>query len=70
VDESLEDLCDRLREISYELADLGMSVLQEAIDSDGAEAKRPELEKRLSRARRAVEKATAILGQGPESTVI
>ena len=47
-----------------------MSVLQEAIDSDGAEAKRPELEKRLSRARRAVEKATAILGQGPESTVI
>ena len=47
-----------------------MSALQEAIDSDGAEAKRPELEKRLSRARRAVEKATAILGQGPESTVI
>jgi len=70
VDESLEDLCDRLREISDELADLGMSALQEAIDSDGAEAKRPELEKRLSRARRAVEKATAILGQGPESTVI
>ncbi|HAA66544.1 MAG TPA: hypothetical protein DCE10_06835 [Acidimicrobiaceae bacterium] len=70
MDESLEDLCDRLREISDELADLGMSVLQEAIDSDGAEAKRPELEKRLSRARRAVEKATAILSQGPESTVI
>lgn len=70
MDEDLEDIRLRLDAISDELASIGISVLQAALDADGGDAKRPELEKRLSRARRAVDKAVAIIGQGPESTLI
>tara|TARA_B100000579_G_scaffold322703_1_gene272446 strand:- start:2718 stop:2939 length:222 start_codon:yes stop_codon:yes gene_type:complete len=70
VEEELEDIRSRLSAISEELAGLGISALQAAIDADGGDAKRPELEKRLSRARRAVDKAAAIIGQTPESTLI
>ena len=69
VEEQLEEIRSRLVGISEELADLGISVLQEALDADGGNAKRPELEKRLSRARRSVDNAAAIVGQTPESTV-
>ena len=69
VEEQLEEIRSRLVGISEELADLGISVLQEALDANGGNAKRPELEKRLSRARRSVDKAAAIVGQTPESTV-
>lgn len=70
MEEDLEDIRLRLGAISDELASIGISVLQAALDADGGDAKRPELEKRLSRARRAVDKAAAIIGQGPESTLI
>lgn len=70
VEEELEDIRSRLSAISEELAGLGISALQAAIDADGGDAKRPELEKRLSGARRAVDKAAAIIGQTPESTLI
>ena len=70
VEEELEDIRSRLNAISEELASLGISVLQAALDADGGDAKRPDLEKRLSRARRAVDKAPAIVGQTPESTLI
>ncbi|RZP35656.1 MAG: hypothetical protein EVA19_08695 [Acidimicrobiales bacterium] len=66
----LEDISARLVSISEELGDLGIAVLQTAIDEDGVNAKRPETEKRLSRARRAVDKAAAIIGQTPESTTL
>jgi hypothetical protein len=69
VEEQLEDIRFRLIGISEELTDLGISVLQEALDVDGGDSKRPELEKRLSRARRSIDKAAAIVGQTPESTV-
>ena len=70
VQERIEDIRNRLVSISEELADLGIAALQSAIDEDGVDAKRPEVEKRLSRARRAVDKAAAILGQTPESTTL
>ena len=44
VEEQLEEIRSRLVGISEELADLGISVLQEALDADGGNAKRPELE--------------------------
>ena len=66
----IEDIRNRLVSISEELADLGIAALQSAIDEDGVDAKRPEVEKRLSRARRAVDKAAAIIGQTPESTTL
>ena len=70
VEQQLEDLQERLIAIAEELADLGIAAIQSAIEKDGAKAQRPEIEKRLSRARRSVDKAAAILGQRPESTTI
>jgi hypothetical protein len=70
VEDRLEDIRSRLVSISEELADLGIAALQSAIDEDGMNAKRPDSEKRLSRARRAVDKAAAIIGQTPESTTL
>jgi len=49
----------RLQAISDELADLSIERLQESIDAGGTEL--PVDEKRLTRARRAVEKAIGIL---------
>tara|TARA_Y100001936_G_C15926073_1_gene586751 strand:+ start:168 stop:389 length:222 start_codon:yes stop_codon:yes gene_type:complete len=70
VEEQLEDLRDRLIVIADELADLGLAAIQSAINEDGARAQRPEIEKRVTRARRSVEKAAAIIDQRPESTTL
>ena len=56
-----EDIRRRLEEISEELADLAMERLRESIDAGGNEL--PVDERRLTRARRAVEKAAAILAE-------
>ena len=54
-----DDIRRRLESISEELADLAMQRLKESIDAGGHEL--PVDEKRLARARRAVEKAISIL---------
>ena len=54
-----DDIRARLEAISEELADLGMERLRESIDAGGTEL--PVDERRLARARRAVEKAIGIL---------
>jgi len=54
-----DDIRHRLEAISDELADLGMARLRESIDAGGTEL--PVDERRLARARRAVEKAIGIL---------
>ena len=56
-----QDIRARLEAIAEELADLAMARLRESIDSGGYEL--PVDEKRLTRARRAVEKAAAILAE-------
>jgi hypothetical protein len=56
-----QEIRARLEAIAEELADLGMQRLKESIDSGGYEL--PVDEKRLARARRAVEKAAAILAE-------
>jgi hypothetical protein len=61
-DERLEELAARLDGVAEELADLGMDALREAIDAGAA--KRPDAERRLTQARRAVEKAAALLRSG------
>jgi len=55
----IEDIRSRLEAISEELADMALDVLREAVDQ-GAD-KRPDLEKRLTRARTAVDKAANLL---------
>ena len=54
-----DDIRMRLEGISEELADLALERLRESIDAGGEEL--PVDERRLTRARRAVEKAAAIL---------
>ncbi|HEY8526100.1 MAG TPA: hypothetical protein VIL48_14110 [Acidimicrobiales bacterium] len=54
-----DDIRRRLEAISEELADLAMERLRESIDNGGTEL--PVDERRLTRARRAVEKAVHLL---------
>lgn len=54
-----DDIRNRLEGIAEELADLAIQRLKESIDAGGGEL--PVDERRLSRARRAVEKAVGIL---------
>jgi hypothetical protein len=60
-----QDIRQRLAAIAEELADLAMERLRESIDAGGTEL--PVDERRLTRARRAVEKAAAILAE-PDDT--
>lgn len=54
-----DDLIARLRSVSDDLADRAIAVLSEA--SRARETKRPEEERALTQARRAVEKAISVL---------
>ncbi len=54
-----DDIRERLEAIAEELADLAIQRLRESIDAGGHEL--PVDEKRLTRARRAVEKAVNLL---------
>jgi hypothetical protein len=60
-----DDIRRRLETIAEELTDLAIARLQESIDAGGTEL--PVDEKRLTRARRAVEKAAAILDEPDDS---
>ena len=61
-----DDIRGRLEQIAEELADLAIVRLRESIDAGGTEY--PVDEKRLTRARRAVEKAVNLL-QEPDDAV-
>ncbi len=54
-----EHLREQLKHVAAELDDLAMTVLRDAVE-EGATS-RPETEKKLTRARRSVEKAISIL---------
>lgn len=59
--EQLEDIISRLETIAEELNDYSMRILSDAIEA--GETSRPALEKQVSQARRAVEKALQHLGK-------
>lgn len=59
-----DDIRNRLEGIAEELADLALVRLRESIDAGGTEL--PVDEKRLTRARRAVEKAVHLLSESDE----
>ena len=56
---SADDLRERLEGIAEELADLAMDALRSSIEDGDADAR--DQERRLTRARRSVEKAAALL---------
>jgi hypothetical protein len=58
----VEAVRERLEGIAEELADLALARLRAAVDGDEPDAAAEE--RRLTRARRAVEKAVAILSEG------
>ena len=60
-----DEIRARLEAIAEELADLALSRLRDSIDAGGHEL--PVEEKRLTRARRAVEKAVLILREPDET---
>ena len=62
-----DDVRRRLQSISEELADLAIERLRESIDAGGKEL--PVDERRLTRARRAIEKAIGILSEPDEHDV-
>lgn len=62
--EEFAEIRARLEAIAEELADLAIVRLKESIDAGGTEL--PVDEKRLTRARRAVEKAIAVLREGDD----
>jgi hypothetical protein len=59
-----DEIRHRLEAIAEELTDLAIERLKESIDAGGTEL--PVDERRLNRARRAVEKAAAILAEPDE----
>jgi len=59
--DEFDDIRERLRSISDELADLTIVRLRESIDAGGDEL--PVDERRLAKARRAVEKAIFVLSE-------
>lgn len=59
-----DDIRSRLESIAEELADLAIDRLRESIDAGGSEL--PIDERRLTRARRAVEKAVHLLQEPDE----
>lgn len=64
MDTAVDDLRDRLSGIAEELADLALERLRAAVDDVGATPAAVAEERRLTRARRAVEKAVAVLSEG------
>lgn len=61
IEENSKQIVDQLKQISEQLADQALSALKQA--HAAGESKRPELERTLTQARRAVEKAISLLGR-------
>ncbi len=61
IEENSRQIVDQLKQISEQLADQALTALKQA--HAAGESKRPELERTLTQARRAVEKAISLLGR-------
>ena len=66
MDAEIDAIRERLEAVSEDLADLALERLRAAVDAGGTEV--PDDEKRLTRARRALEKAIHILREAEHST--
>ena len=62
MNDQLADISDELEAISERLGDISIQLLRDAVES--GETKRPTLDKTVSQARRAVDKAARLLNPG------
>lgn len=60
-EKNFDEIVDTLKSVSERLADQALTVLKDA--HSAGESKRPELERTLTQARRAVEKAISLLAR-------
>ena len=68
VDDRIDELAGRVSALADELADLAIDQLREALGSGGTpDPVAVALERRISRARRALEKAVAVLSDRPDT---
>ncbi len=66
VDDALASLAEQLADLSEQLADLALDRLRAAADPDEPDRAEAEaLERRITRARRSVQKAAALLSERP-----
>ena len=65
LDARVDELAERLDAINEELAELAIEILRAAL-ADRAAVGRPPVEKRITQARRAVEKAAYVLRRVPD----
>lgn len=70
LEDDLSAVADRLDDVAEQLADLAIAALRAAIDDEASDGRRPDVEKRISKARRSVERAAQLLRGGPSSTLI
>ena len=63
MDDRVAEIRDRLESIAEELTDVSVELLRSAVEA--GETKRPDADKRLGQARRAVEKAVRHLEERP-----
>lgn len=63
----VDDVRERLQAVADDLADLALDRLREAAAGDGDAGRLAAEERRLTRARRAVDKAIAVLSEGGEA---
>jgi hypothetical protein len=68
--DDLDSIADRLADLAEQLTDLGISAIREELDNPDTDGKRPEVEKRIAKARRSIDKAAHTLRGGPSSTLI
>ncbi len=59
--DDLERIADKLDGLTEELVELGISALRAALEDSDGDGSRPEVEKRITRARRSLEKASVLL---------
>lgn len=59
--DDLDSVAQQLDDVAERLAELGIQALRSAIEDDDGDGRRPDVEKRISRARRSVEKAAVLL---------
>lgn len=70
IDDDLDVIAGRLDDLAEQLSDLAISALREALEDEDGDGKRPEVEKRITKARRSLDKAAALLRSDPTSTGI